>query len=86
MLKNRLAKLEQSMNQKQVENKIYLVYQDENRDRMSIPDLNYLGTIENGRLLMAQYPNGMFVIWCSMVIDKDYSDDEWNRMVKDFAN
>lgn len=85
MLKNRLAKLEQSINQQQNENKIYLVYEDKYKGRMSIPDLNFYGTIESGHTRMDQYPSGIFVIW-HMTMDRNYEDEEWRRLVENMAN
>lgn len=79
MLKNRLAKLEQSINQKD-EQKIYVVSQDNDRNRIAIAGLNFLGTMENGRNLMDQYPSAMFVIM--NIPDNCLDDAEWSQMTQ----
>lgn len=59
-LKNRLAKLEQSVKETIDRPRVY--FADEHNGRMVIPDLNFSGTSQEGHELMKKYPNFTFIV------------------------
>lgn len=59
MLKKRLARLEQLIFQRE-HHRVIMVRQE--RNQMAIPELEFTGTVEEGRQFMEQYPNCAFII------------------------
>lgn len=61
-IRTRLAKLEQSYRKEYDVRKVFFVSLDDDKDTMEIPALEFVGTIDDGRHLIGQYPLCTFII------------------------
>jgi hypothetical protein len=62
MLKRRLSKLEQDY-KKKGQDRVLVVFQDKKRNKMKIPELDFLGTIADGKELLSRNQDHDLVIY-----------------------